>query len=105
MRLPMCLSLGSVSTSISGCCTSVISAQTTSSCVATRLSAGGVADEWVIALTARRREGLQEVLADETADEARGAAEVEPRGERSAERFGTDRMSFATIFAQKAKEL
>jgi hypothetical protein len=49
---------------------------------ATRLSAGGVADEWVTQLfRATRREGVQEVLADETADEKGGAAEDQPEGE------------------------
>jgi len=45
---------------------------------ATRLSAGGVADEWVTQLFDRRRKGLQEVFADEIADEARGLGENEP---------------------------
>jgi integrase len=49
---------------------------------ATRLSAGGVADEWVTQLfRATRREGVQEVLADETADEKGCAAEDQPEGE------------------------
>jgi len=39
---------------------------------ATRLSAGGVADEC---------QGVQEVLTDEVADETGGAAEDEPEGE------------------------
>ena len=46
---------------------------------ATRLSAGGVADEWVTQmLSPGRRAGLQEVFADETADEARGSGEAQP---------------------------
>ena len=48
---------------------------------ATRLSAGGVADEWVTQLLRQGGcEGVQEVLADEVADEARGAAEAQSRG-------------------------
>jgi integrase len=53
---------------------------------ATRLSAGGVADEWVTQLL---RQGdakvVQKVLADEATDEAGGAGEIESSGER--ERF------------------
>jgi integrase len=53
---------------------------------ATRLSAGGVADEWVTQLL---RQGdakvFEEVLADEATDETRGTCEIEPPGER--ERF------------------
>ena len=55
---------------------------------ATRLSAGGVADEWVTQLLAARRcEGVQEVLADETTDEKGGAAEDQPEGERKPDGF------------------
>ena len=39
-----------------------------------------------------RREGVQEVLADEVADEARGAAEAQSRGERVGWSFGTGGM-------------
>ena len=46
---------------------------------ATRLSAGGVA--------ARLRQGVQEVFADETADEKGGAAENQPEGERKLDGF------------------
>ena len=49
---------------------------------ATRLSAGGVADEWVTQLLAAGRcEGVQEVLSDEAADEARGSEDAEPESE------------------------
>jgi hypothetical protein len=47
---------------------------------ATRLSAGGVADEWVTQLLRQICEGVQEVLANETADEEGGSAEAEPGG-------------------------
>jgi hypothetical protein len=50
---------------------------------ATRLSAAGVADEWVTQLPAGRCQGLQEVFSDETADEARGSGKVEPDGKRT----------------------
>ena len=61
---------------------------------ATRLSAGGVADEWVTQLlTARRCQGLQEVLADETADEEGGSAETEPEGQRKRRRVLSRRRS------------
>jgi integrase len=46
---------------------------------ATRLSAGGVADEFVTQLLRQRgREGLQEVFSDEAADEAGGTGQVAP---------------------------
>ena len=49
---------------------------------ATRLSAGGVADEWVTQLLRQGgRQGVQEVLTDETTDETGGSAEAEPAGE------------------------
>ena len=71
---------------------------------ATRLSAGGVADEWVTQLLRQGHcEGLQEVLADEVADETRGAAEAESRRERVRGRFGTGRMifrGFGTVLRQ-----
>src|SRR5712691_2393041 len=52
---------------------------------------------------AGRCEGLQEVLADEVADETRGAAEAESRRERVRGRFGTGRMivrGFGTVLRQ-----
>src|SRR2546425_6883254 len=71
---------------------------------ATRLSAGGVADEWVTQLLRQGHcEGLQEVLADEVADETPGAAEAESRRERVRGRFGTGRMifrGFGTVLRQ-----
>ena len=52
---------------------------------ATRLSAGGVADEWVTQLLRQGdAQGLQEVFADEVADEARSAGQAEPPGQRKA---------------------
>jgi integrase len=46
---------------------------------ATRLSAGGVADEWVTQLLpAGRREGVQEVLANEASDETGSADQAQP---------------------------
>ena len=49
---------------------------------ATGLSAGGVADEWGDSTApAGRRQGVQEVLTDEAADETGGPAEAEPAGE------------------------
>ena len=48
---------------------------------ATRLSAGGVADEWVSTAPAGGRPGVQEALTDEAADETGGSAEAEPAGE------------------------
>jgi integrase len=48
---------------------------------ATRLSAGGVADEFVTQLLRqRRRESVQEVFADEATDETRGAGQAQPSG-------------------------
>ena len=47
---------------------------------ATRLSAGGVTDESVTQLLRQGDAMVQEVFADETPDEARGAAEAEPTG-------------------------
>ena len=45
---------------------------------ATRLSAGGVADEWVTA-PPKRRASHEEVFSDEADDEARSTAETQPR--------------------------
>jgi hypothetical protein len=47
---------------------------------ATRLSAGGVADEWATHLL--RQGDVPEVFADGIADETGGAAEDQPEGER-----------------------
>ena len=58
---------------------------------ATRLSAGGVADEWVTQLLRQGRQGVQEVLPDEAADETGSASESEPVSERGRS-FGTDRI-------------
>ncbi len=62
---------------------------------ATRLSAGGVAG---------RRQGVQEVFANEAADETRGAGETQPAGERNRYGFGTvegpAEPGFGTVLAQ-----
>ena len=51
---------------------------------ATQLNAGGVADEWVTPVAPSGRcEGVQEVLANEVADETRGAGETQPARERN----------------------
>jgi integrase len=51
---------------------------------ATRLSAGGVADEWVTQNAAPgRRASLQEILSDEVADEARSSGEDQPPSRRN----------------------
>ena len=60
---------------------------------ATRLSAGALPTSGDAAPPTGRCEGLQEVLADEVADETRGAAKAESRRERVRGRFGTGRMT------------
>ena len=55
---------------------------------ATRLSAGGVADEWVTQLLRQGdAKGVQKVFANEAADETRGAGETQPAGERNRSGF------------------
>ena len=50
---------------------------------ATRLSAGGVADEWVTQMLRQTdAQGFQEVLADEAPDETGGTDEAQPPGQR-----------------------
>ncbi len=53
------------------------------SAYATRLSAGGLADEWVTQLLRQSDASLQEVFADEVADEARIAGEAQPSSQRN----------------------
>ena len=48
------------------------------SAYSTRLSAGGVADEWVTQLLRQSDASLQEVFPDEVADEARSPGEAQP---------------------------
>jgi len=74
---------------------------------ATRLSAGGVADEWVTQLPSGRRQSLQKVFSDEVADETGSLGEDEPPGQRNVTGFWhrNDPVKvFGTVLAQSSQE-